>query len=290
MKACTIKTQAALPIGVFDSGVGGLTVLRAVHECLPAEDLLYLGDTARLPYGTKSRETVAHYALQAAGKLVERGIKMLVVACNTATAAALPALRKAFAPLPVVGVIEPGAHAALMATKNHHIAVIATESTIAGGAYQQAITHACAETHMLVTAKACTLFVALAEEGWVDGPVVKGVAARYLSDIFLQPSVSGNSGSRSRPDTLLLGCTHFPPLSEALKAVVGDEVTLVDSAVTTAFAVKNALAAYSISHEEVKRHGTYHFMTTDDVERFARVGSLFWGQHVESCSVEHVDL
>ncbi len=277
-----------LPIGVFDSGVGGLTVLKAVHKCLPSERVLYLGDTARLPYGTKSRQTVAHYALQAAGKLVERGIKMLVVACNTATAAALPALREAFAPLPVLGVIEPGAVAAFAATRNKHIAVIATESTIAGGAYQQAISTLCGQSPVRVTAKACTLFVPLAEEGWVDGALVEGIVARYLSDIFQPPTP--NMPCDNTPDTLLLGCTHFPPLRRALAAVVGEHVTIVDSAATTALAVKEALAVSQLQSTCTQGQGTCHFMTTDHVERFARVGGLFWGQELESHAVEHVDL
>ncbi len=276
-----------LPIGVFDSGVGGLTVLRAVHECVPKENVLYLGDTARLPYGTKSQQTIAHYALQAAGKLVERGIKMLVVACNTATAAALPALQEAFAPVPVLGVIEPGAAAAFAATRNGHIAVIATESTIAGGAYQQAIDALCGQRSVHVTAKACTLFVPLAEEGWVEGSLVEGVVARYLADVFAPVSPFSTLGA---PDTLLLGCTHFPPLRNALAAVVGRHVSIVDSAATTALAVKDALTASQLECTHEHEQGTCHFMTTDHVERFARVGSLFWGQTLQGDAIEHVDL
>ena len=223
----------SLPIGVFDSGVGGLTVLKAIHQTLPHEHLLYLGDTARLPYGTKSSATVASYSLQATAKLVERGIKMLVVACNTATAASLPALREAFAPLPVIGVIEPGAAAAVRATRNGRIAVVATEGTIHGGAYQKAIKSM--REDAVITGQPCTLFVALAEEGWMDGPLVQGIAAKYLDHIFK------NSERHTRPDTLLLGCTHFPPLRAALAAVVGQGVVLVDSAATTALAVNHEL-------------------------------------------------
>ncbi len=270
--------DANMPIGVFDSGVGGLTVLNAIHKTLPHEDLIYLGDTARLPYGTKSPETVTNYALQAAGKLVERDIKMLVIACNTATAAALPTLRKAFAPLPVIGVIEPGATAAVATTKNGHIAVIATEGTINGHAYQKAI--AALRPEIQVTGQACTLFVPLAEEGWMDGPLVEGIAARYLSHIF--------ENNSARPDTLLLGCTHFPPLRSALASVVGADVFLVDSADTTAKAVQEELNAQNLLRNASGGH--CHFITTDDTKRFARIGSLFLGRTLESNLVEHLDL
>ncbi len=282
-----MTTKNSLPIGIFDSGVGGLTVLRAIHEALPQEDLLYLGDTARLPYGTKSRETVTAYALQAAAKLVERGIKMLVIACNTATAAALPALSQAFAPLPVVGVIDPGAKAAVEKTRNGHIAVIATEGTINGLAYHKAIAALRQDTR--ITGQACTLFVPLAEEGWMDGPLVEGIAQRYLGDIFHEDS------DESQPDTLLLGCTHFPPLRAALARVVGKNVCLVDSAATTAEAVALALKEQNLLKSQNMPHATSaaghcHFMTTDDTERFARVGSLFLGQKLQKNSVEHMDL
>ncbi len=269
-----------LPIGIFDSGVGGLTVLNAIHKTLPNENLIYLGDTARLPYGTKSPETVTNYALQAAAKLVERGIKMLVIACNTATAAALPALRQKFSPLPVLGVIDPGAKAAVAATKNAHIAVIATEGTIQGQAYQKAI--AALHPDIRVTGQACTLFVPLAEEGWMDGPLVEGIAARYLDHIFQ------HSNKIDCPDTLLLGCTHFPPLRNALMAVVGENIFLVDSAATTAQAVQEQLTTHFLLNTSGK--GQCHFMTTDDKERFARVGSLFLGQVIEKNMVEHIDL
>ncbi len=274
--------HASLPIGIFDSGVGGLTVLKAIHKTLPHENLIYLGDTARLPYGTKSPETVTSYAIQAAGKLVERGIKMLVIACNTATAAALPALREAFAPLPVLGVIEPGANAAVNTTKNGHIAVIATEGTIKGKAYQKAI--ASLDDNIKVTGQACTLFVHLAEEGWADGPLVEGIAARYLKDIF-------NPQQSSKPDTLLLGCTHFPPLREALSAVVGKDVLLVDSADTTAIAVQKELVAQGLLYDgEGGEGGNCNYMTTDDAKRFARIGGLFLGHTLEEDMVEHIDL
>ena len=273
-----------LPIGIFDSGVGGLTVLRAISECLPNEDLIYLGDTARLPYGTKSPETVASYALQASSKLVECGVKMLVIACNTATAAALNSLRKAFAPLPVIGVIEPGARAALEKTHNNHIAVIATEGTIQGRAYHKAINNLNPRTR--ITGKACTLFVPLAEEGWLEGEIVESIARRYLDEIFL------STKANECPDTLLLGCTHFPPLRQALANVIGNNINIVDSAATTAKAVMEALEYKKIirSHQNNEINTHYRFITTDDTQRFSRIGSLFFGKKLEKKHVEHMDL
>ena len=181
---------------MFDSGVGGLTVLRALRAALPAEDFLYLGDTARLPYGTKSPESVVRYSVQAADALLERGIKCLVVACNTASACALDALRDRLATLPVIGVIEPGAEAACAVSRVGRIAVIATEGTVQGGAYQEAIRRLRPDAE--VTARACPLFVALAEEGWTEGAIVEAIARRYLEPIFAAPSraASGRAGAR----------------------------------------------------------------------------------------------
>ena len=182
----------ASPIGVFDSGVGGLTVLRALLERLPGEDFVYLGDTARLPYGTKSPGSIRQYSLQAARLLHERGVKCLVVACNTATAVALDALTQEFAPVPVIGVIEPGAAAACRATHSGRIAVLATESTVRGGAYQAEIARR--RPGAVVIARACPLFVALAEEGWTDGPIVEGVIHRYLDEVFAAGAANGAAG------------------------------------------------------------------------------------------------
>ena len=219
-----MRHTAALPVGLFDSGMGGLTVLKALNARLPHEDLVYLGDTARLPYGTKGRDTIIRYTLKAARTLVDMGVKMLVVACNTATATALPTLREALAPLPVLGVVEPGAEAAVQASHNGHIVVIATEATIAGGAYQRAIARL--RPQAVVTGRACTLFVPLAEEGWMEGPVVEGVARRYLSDLFPAPTAApaalpAATSADLAPDTLLLGCTHFPLLLGAAGAHCG---------------------------------------------------------------------
>ena len=198
------EAPSELPVGVFDSGVGGLTVLRALVGQLPREDFLYLGDTARLPYGTKSPGTVARYSVRAAESLAERGIKALVVACNTASSTALPALRERFPELPVIGVIEPGARAACEASTSGRIAVLATEGTVAGGAYQRAIHELRPDAH--VTQVACQIFVALAEEGWSEGEAVDAVTERYLAHLD------------ARVDTVVLGCTHFPLLADEIAA------------------------------------------------------------------------
>lgn len=264
-------------IGVFDSGVGGLTVLRALRAALPAEDFIYLGDTARLPYGTKTRDTVSRYALQSAEALMVRGIKALVVACNTASAAALPALRERCKGLPVIGVIEPGAHAACEASRTGRIGVLATESTIRGGVYEQTILQTRPEA--VVTGLACQVFVALAEEGWTEGEAAIAVAERYLRPLLRQ----------ARPDTLVLGCTHFPALRPVIAAVAGTGVTLIDSAATTA-----ARVAALLSERQLLRmadtKGRTHFIATDGVRRFAAVGSRFLGSRIDADEIELVDL
>jgi glutamate racemase len=264
------------PIGVFDSGMGGLTVLRAMEARLPAETFFYLGDTARLPYGTKSSATVAAYALQATRLLIQEGVKMVVVACNTASAVALEALARELAPVPVIGVIEPGARAGVTATHNNRIAVIATEGTVKGGAYARAI--AALNAAILVVQQPCQVFVALAEEGWTDSEVTLATARRYLDPLFAGPSA---------PDTLVLGCTHFPVLAGAIRQVIGGEVALVDSAATTAAAVAEALAAQGLTAPTRRRA---RFFATDSPERFARVGEIFLGRPIAVGEIELVDL
>jgi glutamate racemase len=270
-----------LPIGVFDSGVGGLTVLRALTEALPGESFVYLGDTARLPYGTKSPASVVRYATQCAAALVGRGVKALVVACNTAASAALPALEAAFPGLPVVGVVEPGARAAVAASPSGRIVVVATEGTIRGGAYVAAIERLRPGAH--VTGIGCSVFVALAEEGWTAGPIVEQVAHRYLDGAF--------AGAEA-PDTLLLGCTHFPVLAEPLRKAVPAGVTLVDSARTTAEAVAALLAARGLGRPagSVAAGAATRFLATDGPERFARIGSIFLGRPLAAADVELVDV
>jgi glutamate racemase len=266
----------APPIGVFDSGVGGLTVLRELRRAMPAEDFVYLGDTARLPYGTKSAETVVRYSLQCAAALVARRIRCLVVACNTASASALGALRARHPTLPVIGVIDAGAEAAVAASRKRCIAVIATEGTIAGGAYQRAIHRLAASAR--IEARPCPLFVAMAEEGWTQGPIVEAVAHRYLDPLF---------SCDDPPDALVLGCTHFPVLAPALRRVLPPSVCIVDSAATTAAAVQRQVAAGAAPGAV---RGAVRWLATDGAERFARVGSIFLGEALRADAVEIIDL
>ncbi|MGO8855280.1 MAG: glutamate racemase [Steroidobacteraceae bacterium] len=284
------------PIGVFDSGVGGLTVLRALRSALPAEEFIYLGDTARLPYGTKSPESVVRYSLQCAEALIVRGISCLVVACNTASASALGALRLRYPDIPVIGVIEPGAAAAVAASRSRHIAVIGTEGTIGGGAYQMAIHRL--DAGIRVTARACSLFVAMAEEGWTEGPIAEAVARRYLEPIF--GTADGAPYSRAdgapyampygrpygTPDTLVLGCTHFPVLAAAIRTVLPPRVAIVDSAATVAAAVSRDL----VRTIHTQGSGGVTWLATDGAARFARVSSVFLGQALRADEIEIVDL
>jgi glutamate racemase len=261
-----------LPIGVFDSGVGGLTVVRALRDALPAEDLVYLGDTARVPYGTRSPATVQRYAQRLAGHLVRRGVKALVVACNTATTYAIEELVAVGKPrgIPVIGVIEPGVEAALRVTKGH-VGVIGTDGTIRGGAYTTLL-HA-HDPELVISTAACPLFVALAEEGWTDGHIARAVAVRYLTDLT------------DGPDTLILGCTHYPLLTDAIASALPG-VTLVDSATSTAQAVREALVAQNLA--KTSGIGTTHFLVTDNERRFVEVGTRFFG--VAPSPTELIDL
>jgi glutamate racemase len=272
----------SLPIGIFDSGVGGLTVYRALHEHLPKERFVYLGDTARVPYGTKSLATVERYAVENAHFLAARGIKLLVVACNTASALALPAIRESL-DIEVVGVIGPGARAAVASetveeragrSRSHEqrrIGVIATESTVQSSAYTAAIHKA--DPDAVVTERACPLFVALAEEGWAEQEVARTVAETYLKDL------------RSSIDTLVLGCTHYPILRGVIQEAVGQDVELIDSGEATAVEVKALLEAKDLARltpgtGALERHlcdDLDHFYVTDAAERFARVAERFLG-------------
>ena len=251
------------PIGIFDSGVGGLTVFREIARAVPGYPLIYLGDSARVPYGTKSPEIVRRYALEAAHHLLGRGIGMLVVACNTATSAALPALKEQLE-IPVIGVIEPGARAAAEATRGH-IGVIATEGTVNSRAYTNAI-HAI-RPDVEVLEAAAPLFVALAEDGWASTHV-----AREVAEIYLEPLLDAGI------DTLVLGCTHYPILRGTIEHVVGDKVTIVDSAETTAACVRKMVAAPPPSE---RRRTGHTFLVTDAAERFRRIASEFLEQDVE---------
>lgn len=259
-------------IGVFDSGVGGLTVLKALRARLPRESTVYLGDTARVPYGTKSGEVVTKYSLANARALMEHDIKLLVIACNTASAVAVPALRAAL-PIPVVGVIEPGADAAVRASRSGHVAVIGTPGTIGSGAYQRAL--AARRGDVLVRTQACPLFVPLAEEGWTDGQVPLLVAQRYLG-----ADVLGDV------DTLVLGCTHYPLLRDVISQVAGPKVTLVDSATATADAVAALLEAEGLLGDAATP--TRRFLVTDTAARFEAVGARFLGEPLHDA--QQIDL
>lgn len=277
------------PIGVFDSGMGGLTVLAALAERLPDESFVYLGDTARLPYGSKSAATVSRYAIQAAQHLHNAEVKLIVIACNTASAVALDELRAAFAPTPVIGVVQPGAAAASAACEQdtsdpvgkRGVLVLATESTVRGGAYARAIQ--ARDARLPVYSRACPLLVALAEEGRVDDAVVA---------LILQDYLAGYLNADQSPQTLLLGCTHFPVFRRALQRLLPSNVAVVDSASTTAGVVAEHLKQTQQRSSDLgstpDHKPTIRFLATDGIERFARVGRTFFGAPVSG--VELVDL
>jgi glutamate racemase len=268
----------SLPIGIFDSGVGGLTVYRALHDRLPNERFVYLGDTARVPYGTKSLATVERYALENARFLEARGIKLLVVACNTASALALPAIREGVG-VPVVGVIEPGARAVVERSEGKRVGVVATEATVQSGAYRREIEKLAPSLE--VVQRACPLFVALAEEGWAESDVAREVAAEYLKD-FRGGAV----------DALVLGCTHYPILRRVIQETVGAGVKLIDSGEATAASVEELIDRRNLRRKidtatgrlfakraRVRRlcDALDHFYVTDAADRFARVAERFLG-------------
>ena len=269
-----MTTSQQLAIGVFDSGMGGLTVLRALRAALPHESFVYLGDTARLPYGTKSKNTVQQYAVQMARLLVEQRIKALVIACNTATTAALPHLQSLLPDMPVLGVVSPGATAAVAATRNQRIAVLATETTIAANAYQQLI-HA-KIPNVAIHARACSVLVALAEEGMVDNAIAREALQHYLSDV-------------TDEDTILLGCTHFPVFKPLLMTLLPADVRVVDSADATAVALEQLLADKQLLHT-ADLLGSTRYLVTDSVKRFQSVGQIFLGESLHVDDIELVDV
>lgn len=256
-------------IGVFDSGFGGLTVLKALLEHLPQADYSYFGDTARLPYGSKSAETVARYAVEAARFLEKRDATLLVVACNTATALALTQIESAVG-IPVLGVIEPGAERAARLSKSQRAVVVGTEATVSSHAYKAALSKRAMEGFE----KACPLLVPLIEEGWVDHPVTEQVARIYLNEAFGQDFSNG--------DVLLLGCTHYPLIKPLLSRIVPAHVMIVDSAEST------AQAAAALNGKEAHGESKIEFFVTDSVEKFRRLGPGFLGKAIPN--VEHVDL
>jgi len=272
------ETRAA-PIGVFDSGLGGLTVVRAIRQALPHEDLVYLGDTARVPYGTRSAHTVLRYAQTCGEHLRQRGVKLLVVACNTVSAVALPMLRVEL-DIPVLGVVGPGARAGVAAAKGKRLGVLATPGTVASGAYSRAV--AAEDPRVEVFAQAAPLLVPLAEEGWVSGQVPELVAARYL-----EPLADAKVGA------LVLGCTHYPVLIEVLREQVarrcGPDVPVVDSAHAVAFELSELLRERELSSPST-RPGRLRVLVTDRPSDFSAVARRFLGAELEESPVEAVDL
>ena len=265
-------------IGVFDSGFGGLTVLKALLEVIPDADYAYFGDTARLPYGSKSVETVARYAVEAAHYLESRSAQMLVIACNTASALALDRITAAVH-VPVIGVVDPGADSAVSVTKNSKIVVIGTEATVSSHAYRKALEKRGLEARE----KACPLLVPLVEEGWVEHPVTEQVARIYLGEAF--------ADGFHDADTLVLGCTHYPLLKPLLRRVAPGHVCIVDSAESTAQAVATRLlqlVPVAGSEQERRSAPRLRFFATDSTEKFRRLGERFLGHPI--ASVTHVDL
>lgn len=265
--------------------MGGLTVLAALRAQLPNENFVYLGDTARLPYGTKTPQTVKRYAAKAAGQLVQRGVKALVIACNTASSVALEHLRAHFAPLPVIGVVVPGARAAMRVADNSGVLVLATESTIRGGAYQKELAHA--GGRLPIYGRACPLWVTLAEQGPTEPSLTDAVLRHYLRGFY-----------HHGPRTVLLGCTHFPVFRASLDRILATELdpgfTIVDSAQTTADVVARALSEKGLARQPIgadesdDRAGSSQYLATDGIDRFAQVGRYFLGDRIDD--VELVDL
>jgi glutamate racemase len=260
-----------LPIGIFDSGVGGLTVMREIMRELPQESIIYLGDTARVPYGVRSPEVVSRYSLENAHFLVSQGIKLLVVACNTSSSVSLDFLRKQFS-IPVVGVIEPGAKAAVKKTKLKRVAVIGTETTINSKSYEQAIKSI--DKTVKVYGIACPLFVPLVEEGWLEGKIVTLTAERYLAPV-----------RQNGADTLILGCTHYPMIKKIISKIV--QIPLIDSAVEIANEVKYILANKNMLCQK-KNRPWRKFFVTDAPEKFARTGERFLGHKISN--IKKIDL
>jgi glutamate racemase len=257
--------NSGLPIGIFDSGIGGLTVLKEIFGVLPGECTIYLGDTARVPYGIRSAETVTRYSFENTKFLVSKGIKMLVVACNTVSSVSLDAIKDSLS-LPVIGVIEPGAKAAVTATRNGKIGVIGTDATIRSSAYAKAIR--ALDESIEVTGLACPLFVPLVEEGWTEGVITELTAERYLKYL------TGRG-----IDTLVLGCTHYPLLKDVLTKVMGGEVTLIDSAIETAREVRRTLAALSLCNTAAGELRSFY--VTDAPDKFIQVGERFLGRTID---------
>lgn len=263
MPSNTTSDIAALPIGVFDSGMGGLTVLKSLLKQLPQESFIYFGDTARLPYGTKSKEIIIKYATQAIEKLLELKVKMIVIACNTATVSALEYLKNLYPNLPIVGVVEPGAITAASNTKTNNIGIIATERTILSKCYQDILNKI--NPAFNIVAKPCNILVSIAEEGHIDDEIAKLVLTTYLTSLIQ---------TKPKIDVLLLGCTHFPVFKEIIKTHITDQITVVDSAECTSNFVYEILEDKKIFNTTPHAQSIQYYVT-DSPERFKKIGKLF---------------
>lgn len=261
------------PIGVFDSGIGGLTVVKSVNTFLPSEKIIYFGDTARVPYGSKSNSTIIEYSVQDAQFLAKKNVKLIIVACNTASSVALDELRNKF-DVPIIGMINPGAKAAITATKNKKIGVIGTETTISNKAYSKVINKI--DKDIEVLEKACPLFVPLAEEGWINHPATKLIAQEYLAEL-----------KKAKIDTLILGCTHYPILKDVIQEVIGENVKLIDSGSAASVEVNEYLEGRGIKNYQ-HNIGRHEFYVSDVPKKFNEIANRFLGKELEH--LEKVDL
>ena len=259
------KAHRTKAIGIFDSGIGGLTVVAEIIKQLPNENVIYFGDTGRYPYGPRSREIIKRFSRQNINFLLERGVKFIVIACNTASAYALDYVKRMY-PVPMIGVVNPGSEAAARLTGNGRIGIIGTEGTIASFSYQKALKKI--DSSFKIIAKPCPLFVSLAEEGYIDKPAARLIAKDYLSDI-----------KQKKIDTLVLGCTHYPLLKKVIGSVMGKGVTLIDSAEQTAAVVKDTLTRLELDNPS-KKTGEKRFYVSDSPEKFKKLGERFLGKRI----------
>ncbi len=262
------------PIGIFDSGIGGLTVAKRIISMLPNENIVYFGDTARVPYGSKSNSTVIEYAIQDAQFLINKNVKLIIVACNTASSVALDSLKRKYN-IPIIGMIEPGASLAVKKTKNKRVGVIGTNSTINNKAYSEQIKTL--DSEISIIEKACPLFVPIAEEGWLDHEATKLIAIEYLQD-FIDAKI----------DTLILGCTHYPLLAETIQSIMGEKVTLIDSGYAASLQVENYLEGRGVRNDS-HQAGTHQFYVSDLPNKFKTIAERFLGSevnHIEKIDVE----
>lgn len=269
------EISPSAPIGVFDSGIGGLTVLQSLIRDFPHESFIYIGDTARLPYGTKSPETVRRYAEGLTRQILRKNVKAVVVACSTASTHAIDLVQKLSAPLPALGMIEPTAFEASNATRNGHIGVIATFGTIRSEIYKKSLL--ALNPHLQISSMACQMLVALAEEGWTEGPIARATLHQYLDPLF---------DRKDAPDTLILGCTHFPLFIPLLKDILGSTVTLIDSGTSAS----RALARIMPSRMDSAPSPQLSFYATDDPARFAQNGAKFFGNALDVQNVSVLDI